>query len=57
MDAEAVHVLDRVILVVEDAVQPFVHVRHVIAAIEKIVDVHFPVAILRVTAAFHEFQF
>src|ERR1700756_2981689 len=51
LHAPAINILNRVVRVIENAVQSLVHVRHVVSAVEKIVDVNFPVAIESVTAA------
>ena len=51
LQAVALAVLDRVAAVVEDAVQALVQVRHVVAAVEVVVDEDLPVAVERVAAA------
>jgi hypothetical protein len=56
LQAEALADGDGVLAVVEDAVEPLVQVRHVIAAVEIVVDEHLPVAVQRVAAALHPAQ-
>ena len=48
--------VDRVFAVVEDAVEPLVEMRHVIAAVEIVVDEHLPVAVEGVRAPLHPVQ-
>ena len=54
--AEALAVLDRVIAVVEDAVEPLVQMGHVVATVEIVVHEHFPIAVKRVPAPLHPVQ-
>src|ERR1700722_8810749 len=56
LHAAAIDIFDGVVGVVENAVESFVHMRDVIAAIEKIIDINFPVAIEGVAAALNELQ-
>src|SRR6185437_8085632 len=51
LKAETIFVLDRVIRIVKHAVQSLVEIRNVVPAIEKIIDVNFPVAVQIVAAA------
>src|SRR5262245_14102215 len=46
-------VLDRVLAVVENAVEALVQMGHVIAAVEVVVDEHLPVAVESVVAPLH----
>lgn len=57
LQATAFEILDGVFGVLDDAAESFVGVGNVIAAVEIIVDVHFPVAVERVDAAIEEVQF
>jgi len=52
----ALAIRDRVLAVVEDAIEPFVEMGHVITTIEIVVDKHLPVAVEGVTAAFHPLE-
>jgi hypothetical protein len=56
LQAKTLTGFDRVIAVVQHAVQAAVDMRHVIAAIEIIIDEDFPVAVKRVTAALEPVQ-
>src|SRR5664279_3133477 len=56
LQAVPVFVLDGVLLVIEHAVERLVQMRHVVSAIEVVVDKHLPVALQRVHAALEEMQ-
>ena len=57
LQARAFEIFDGVFGVFDDAAQAFVRVGDVIAAVEIVVDVDFPVAIKRVDAAVEEMKF
>ena len=57
LQAEALAVFDSVVSVVEDAVEALVQMRHMVAAVEIVVDVDLPVAVERVPLARVEVKF
>ncbi len=57
LQAVTVFVLDGVLLVIEDGIQSFVQMRHVISAVEIVVDKNLPVAMNVVDAAIEVVKF
>ena len=57
LQAVPVFVLDGVLLVIEDGTQAFVQMRDVVAAVEVVIDEHFPVAVDVVGAAVEVMEF
>ena len=51
LQTEVLAVFDRVVSVIEDTVETFVQMRHVITAVQVVVDENFPVAVERVCPA------
>ncbi len=57
MQHGTLEILDGVAGVFDDAAEAFVGVRHVVATVEIVVDINFPIALQRIDATVEEFKF